>query len=56
MIKAGGILFKVNAERGDVNHLAEAISVVVGDEAMVGRPGRRTPVLLLDVPKWEEED
>jgi len=52
--KAGGVLLEVE-DAAAADKLAESVRAVVGVEARVSRPERRTPVLLLDVPDWCEE-
>lgn len=53
--KTGGILLEVGSQE-EANALADKVRKVVGNTARVNLPERRTPVLLLDVPDWLEEE
>lgn len=49
--KAGAIVLEVKAKE-EADKLAASLSAVIGDDAKVFRPTRRTPVLVLDIPEW----
>lgn len=53
--RAGGILFEVIGE-DKAALLAEKVSEVTDNTARVRKADRRTPVLLLDIPEWADED
>jgi len=53
--KAGGILLEVDAPESACT-LAEKLKEIVGDAARVRVPQRKTPVLLLNVPDWVDEE
>jgi len=53
--KTGGILLELDAAE-DADKLANSIKGVIGELARVSRPQRRTPVLIVGIPDWEEEN
>lgn len=53
--RAGGILLEVEGEE-KAGILERRIREVVGEEARIRRPERKTPVLLLNIPEWVEAE
>jgi len=52
--KTGSILLEVEGKK-EAEKLTHHLQQVIGTTARVGRPSRTTPVLLLDVPDWVDE-
>lgn len=54
-IKAGAFLLEV-PNKEEATKLSDSLLNVLGDMVQVTRPSRRTPVLILNIPDWLEDE